>query len=40
VAENKEKIIILKCDICGKEIKSLYQKQAEANLRIHKLIHG
>jgi len=27
------------CDICGKVIESIYKKQVEHNLKVHKLTH-
>lgn len=31
------KIITLKCQYCGKKIESLYEKQAEYNLKAHEI---
>ena len=36
--EKKEQIIIKKCPYCEKEIRSLYQGQADYNLKAHILI--
>ncbi|MGC8979163.1 hypothetical protein [Caldisericum sp.] len=37
--KENEKIICLTCEVCGKKIISLYPKQAENNMKIHKTTH-
>lgn len=36
----EHKILTYKCKVCGKEIKSLYQKQLDMNIKQHEILHS